>query len=425
MTQQNRRASAALARVQDNPLEPLRASLLAWRQTVLETAISEAGLVPHHVDWEYDQALRVLDALIERPPNASPKPVNSETVAIMLSSNVLVAQPIALAAAGVVAGRRVALRLSSEFPKTSQLVGGLIEDALPSVRVAQDSGSQFVLRHLRHAETSILVVFGDDQWASTYEDLVRRCDRKKFIFQGPAKDPFIVLEDANLEQAARDAVRGAVFNSGQACVSPKRFYAARKVAKEFTELVVQAASVWDRDLPGAKDGLIAIVNQNVVRRLRTQCEDALMRGAKVRFGGRILPRAHGSGYLVEPTVFTGADHSMSIMRDETLGPVIAIRVVADAEEAAAMAEDSRYGLTASVYGNAPELLQRLRLSHGLVCSNGLSLDHYRFDTGVGGFKNSGWIWERNAGSFCRREGQRRPYYVEFQDFGEDSHGGNG
>lgn len=424
MMQHNRRTSVA-TRASDSPLEPLRTALLAWRDTILQTAITEAGSVASHVDWEFDQALRVLDRFIENRPHIPAKPATTETVAVMLPYNILVAMPIALAASGVAAGRRVALRFSSEFPRSSQLVGGLIEEALPSVRVAQDSGRQFVLRHLRRPETSVIVVFGDDHWVASYEDLVRRCDRKKFIFHGPAKDPFIVLEDANVQHAARDAVRGAVFNAGQACLSPKRFYVAKEVADEFTELVVDAASAWDAQQPTASDGLIAIVNKTVVRRLRTQFEDALAQGAKIRFGGRITPRPHGPGFFVEPTVLTGTNHSMSIMRDETLGPVIPIRVVADAEEAAAMAEDSRYGMGASVYGNAPELLQRLRLSHGLVCSNTLSLDHYQFETGVGGFKNSGWIWERHAGSFCRREGQHRPFDVEFQTLGDCGHGGNG
>jgi acyl-CoA reductase-like NAD-dependent aldehyde dehydrogenase len=423
MMQQTRRASVARAKTHENRLEVLRTSLLAWRETIFETAISEAGLIPEYVDWQFRQALQVLDNYIDHHPSVPAKPAATETVAILLPYNILLALPVALAASGVVAGRRVALRFSSEFPKTSQLVAGLIEEALPSVRVAQDSGRQFVLRHLRRPETTVLLVFGRDDWACAYEDLVRRCDRKKFIFQGPAKDPFIVLEDADLEKAASDAVRGALFNAGQACLCPKRFYVAKKIADQFTDLVVHGAKTWESDLPEASDGLLPIVNQNVVRRLRTQLEDALARGAKIQFGGRIVPRPHGPGYLVEPTVLTAVNHGMLIMRDETFGPVIPIRVVTDAEEAAAMAEDSRYGWTASVYGDRPELLQRLRLSHGLVCANSLSLDSYHFDTGVGGFKNSGWIWERSAGRFCRREGQRRPYHLEFQHDDEHPAGG--
>jgi acyl-CoA reductase-like NAD-dependent aldehyde dehydrogenase len=340
-------------------------------------------------------------------------------VAILLPYNTFVALPVALAASGVVAGRRVAIRFSSELPKTSQLLASLLEETVPSLHVAQDSGRQFILRHLRRAETLVLVVFGDDQWAVTYEDLVRRCDRKKFIFDGPAKDPFIVLESANLEQACEDAVRGALFNGGQAPLSPKRFYVVKSVAGEFTRRLLQRMQAWksEREDEGGS-ALLPIINQNVVQRVQAQIEEALAYGAKLRCGGQITARPQGPGYLVEPTVLTGVDHSMVIMRDETLAPVLPVRVVCDADEAAAMAEDSRYGQAASVYGDAPHLVRRLRLSHGLVCENSLAIDRYKFEAGIGRFKSSGWVWERSEDGFCRREGRRKPHYVEFQEMSE-------
>lgn len=395
-------------------LEGLRSALVAWRETIIETALGEAGFGEKYVRWEFDQAIEVLNRFIEADAEKQPAPALSrETVAVLLPYHVPIALPVALAASGVMAGRRVALRVSTEFPKTGQLVGGLIEEAIDGVRLVQDPGRQFILRHLRSPETTVLVVFGDDQWVSTYEDLVRRCETKRFIFQGPAKDPVIVLQNAALDKAAQDAVRGALFHGGQACLCPKRFYVVKKVAKEFTRLVVEALQA-DEHQAQLHDGAVRIMNENVIRRLKTQLEDALGRGGKIRFGGRIMPCADGGGYLVEPTVLTDVNHAMSIMHEETLAPILPIRVVADAAEAAAMAEDSRYGLAASVYGTAPDLLSRLQRSHGTVTANGLALDHYRFDIGIGGFKNSGWVWERSENNFCRREGRRLPYYLEFQ-----------
>lgn len=392
-------------------LESLTDGLLSWREPLVGTAVAETGLEADDVRWAIDRGVEVVRAFLDRP-DLPPSPVSGKGgVAVLLPYNGLAALPVALATSAVVAGRQIEIRLSRVFPRTSQMVGALVEERLPGVRASREGGREFLLRHLRRRDTRVLVVFGHEEWVSLYEDLVRRAEPpKKLLFHGAAKNPFVVLEDADVAAAARDAVRGALRLAGQTSLAPARFYVVKVVAEEFVRRVLEELSVRSR---GRGSEWLVIANPSVVERLRRQLEEAIERGASVRRGGRIEPRPDGPGARVEPTVLTGATHAMTVMRDETFAPVLPIQEVTDAGEAAAMAEDSRYAFAASVYGDAPDLLQRLRKGHGLVCENALPEDRYRFDVGAGGFKASGWIWERTESDFCRREGKHRPWVEAF------------
>jgi acyl-CoA reductase-like NAD-dependent aldehyde dehydrogenase len=204
------------------------------------------------------------------------------------------------------------------------------------------------------------------------------------------KDPMIVLEDADLERAARGAVWAAFMNCGQSCGAIERAYVARSAADEFTSRVVELAGaikVGNPLEPGIGMGPMATAGQLKV--VEEHISDALARGARIRFGGRRI----GSlvGYFIEPTVLTGVDHSMKIMTEETFGPTLPIMAFDSPEEAVALANDSHYGLTASVWTRTRKLASRIaeRLETGSVTVN----DHmYSFvDPGAiwGGIKQTG------------------------------------
>jgi succinate-semialdehyde dehydrogenase/glutarate-semialdehyde dehydrogenase len=162
------------------------------------------------------------------------------------------------------------------------------------------------------------------------------------------KDPMIVLEDADLEKAARGAVWAAFMNCGQSCGSVERVYAARKVADPFTARVIELAkdvkvgNPLDEGIgmgPMATAGQLKVVEEHIA--------DARAKGATVPVGGGRLEGL--AGHFIAPTVLTGVDHSMLCMTEETFGPTLPIMPFDSDDEAVALANDSHYGLTASVW----------------------------------------------------------------------------
>jgi acyl-CoA reductase-like NAD-dependent aldehyde dehydrogenase len=162
------------------------------------------------------------------------------------------------------------------------------------------------------------------------------------------KDPMIVCEDADLERAARGAVWAGFMNCGQSCGSVERVYVARPVAERFTARVVELAKevkVGDPLAEGTGLGPMATAGQLKV--VEEHIADARAKGASVPVGGgRIAGRA---GHFIEPTVLTGVDHSMLCMTEETFGPTLPIMAFDADDEAVRLANDSIYGLTASVW----------------------------------------------------------------------------
>lgn len=205
------------------------------------------------------------------------------------------------------------------------------------------------------------------------------------------KDPMIVLEDASLENAARAAIWGAFCNSGQACASIERCYVHESIAGKFVDLVVKETQLLKQDkaLTEAID-LGAMTNELQLLIVEDHVGDAVAHGAKVRTGGHRLNIS--GGWFHEPTVVTGVDHSMKLMRDETFGPVLPIMTFKTDEEAIRLANDSLYGLTASVFTGDISRGKRLaeQIDAGTVMVNEVVYTHAVAQTPWGGVKQSGY-----------------------------------
>src|SRR5215217_251698 len=205
------------------------------------------------------------------------------------------------------------------------------------------------------------------------------------------KDPMIVFEDANLENAARAAIWGAFCNSGQACASIERCYVHHSIADKFVEIVVKETKLLKQDKPSTGNiDVGAMTNERQLEIVEDHVSDAVERGANVRAGGH---RLDGSpGWFHEPTVVTGVDHSMKLMRDETFGPVLPIMTFRTDEEAVRLANDSIYGLTASVFtrdlGRGKRIAEQI--DAGTVMVNEVVYTHAVAQTPWGGVKQSGY-----------------------------------
>jgi acyl-CoA reductase-like NAD-dependent aldehyde dehydrogenase len=238
------------------------------------------------------------------------------------------------------------------------------------------------------------------------------------------KDPMIVLADADLDRAANAAAWGGMMNSGQICMSVERIYVEEPAYDEFvgklTDEVKKLRQGAD-DAAGPKDvGAMTSPNQTAI--VEDHVNDALAAGARALVGGKRVP---GPGDYFEPTVLVDVDHSMKVMRDETFGPVVGVMKVRDSEEALRLANDSRYGLSGSVFGER-ERAERVarRVECGAINVNDVLVNYFASDVPMGGWKQSG-IGTRHGEygikKFCRPEslvitrfgGKREPTWYPY------------
>jgi acyl-CoA reductase-like NAD-dependent aldehyde dehydrogenase len=221
------------------------------------------------------------------------------------------------------------------------------------------------------------------------------------------KDPMIVLADADLERASSAAAYYSMQNSGQTCVSVERVYVEAPIYDAFVDKVsakVAALRQGASSGPGTVDvgamtfgPQLDIVNRHV--------EQARAAGARVLTGGA----AHDEkGRFYEPTVLVDVDHSMDCMREETFGPTVPIMKVADADEAVRLANDSEYGLAASVWTQDAARGEEIarRVESGVVCVNDAQLNYLALELPMGGWKSSGLGSRHGAGGirkYCRQQ----------------------
>jgi acyl-CoA reductase-like NAD-dependent aldehyde dehydrogenase len=204
------------------------------------------------------------------------------------------------------------------------------------------------------------------------------------------KDPMIVLDDADLDRAANAATYYAMNNAGQVCISAERAYVEEGVYDQFVAKVtdnVRKLRQGESHGPGEVD-VGAIIFPPQVDIIEDHVNDAVDKGARVLTGGKRVDRA---GRYYEPTVLVDVDHTMKCMQDETFGPTLPIMKVHDADEAVRLANDSRYGLAASVWSKnvaRGEDVAR-RVEAGAVCVNDAQINYTALELPMGGWKSSG------------------------------------
>jgi acyl-CoA reductase-like NAD-dependent aldehyde dehydrogenase len=305
------------------------------------------------------------------------------------------------------AGNSVILKPSEVTPLTSLLIAeGLRESGLPEgvFQVATgrgDTGAALV----EHVDM-IMFTGSTRTGRKVAEAAARRLIPCSLELGG--KDPMIVLSDADLERAANTAVYYSMQNAGQTCISIERVYVEAPVYDEFLGKVTEkmrALRVGAPHGPGSVEvGAITFPPQ--LETIEEHVQDAIDKGARTLTGGHA--KHDGGGRFYEPTLLVDVDHTMRIMTEETFGPTLPVMKVANAEEAVRLANDSLYGLGASVFTRDTTRGEEIakRIEAGAANVNDALINYTALELPMGGAKASGLGSRHAAGGirkFCAQQ----------------------
>lgn len=321
-------------------------------------------------------------------------------IGIISPWNFPIAIPIGQMIPALVAGNAILLKPSELTPWCGALIGelfvqaGFPPDLVQVIQGRGDAGAALVAPHTAATGTpgrriDKLIFTGS---VATGKNVAEACARQLIpsVLELGGKDAMIVLADANLEVASSAAVWGSFTNCGQACLSIERIYVVESIAEKFIDLCVsktkklQLGSGLDPDVE-----IGPMINETQLARVEGQLHDAVRRGAKVLCGGKRSPL--GPCFL-EPTVVTEVSPGMALMQEETFGPVLVMCPVRDAAEAVRRANDSRFGLSASVWTRDEKRGAEIaaQLHTGSVMINDVISYYGSCEAPHGGRGESGW-----------------------------------
>lgn len=294
--------------------------------------------------------------------------------------------PLGEAVMSLMAGNTVVIKPSELTPFIGLKIGeifekaGLPENVVQIVTGAGATGAALVESAPDKIMFTGSVATGKKIAESAAENLT------SVVLELGGKDPMIVFADANLELAADAAVWGAFCNAGQSCSSVERLYVEESAAEKLTALIVEKT----KQLKVGKGSeettdIGAMSSQRQLNIVKDHVESFEKDGAKILTGGK------SENLFFEPTVISGANNSMRAMREETFGPTLPIATFKTEDEAIKLANDSEFGLTASVWTRDLAKGKRIaeQIEAGSVCVNEVLYTHGIGQTPWGGFKNSG------------------------------------
>jgi succinate-semialdehyde dehydrogenase/glutarate-semialdehyde dehydrogenase len=293
--------------------------------------------------------------------------------------------PASSTLAALVAGNAVVLKPSELTPATAVRFGQLLrESGVPDAIMQVLPGGGATGAALAQAEIDKLFFTGS---AATGRKVAETCGRRLIpcALELGGSDPAIVLEDADLETAASGIVWGRFSNAGQTCVAPKRAIVVDAVHDAFIKRLEATIAKLVVGVGAAGSDVGPMIRTTQVDVLEAQLRDAQERGA------RVAGAARGTGHFFAPTIVSNASREMRVMREETFGPLLAVIRVRDDEEAIAVANDTPFGLSASVWSRDLARARRIagRIAAGTVHINDAVSVVGMADVPHGGVKQSG------------------------------------
>ncbi|RKZ00125.1 MAG: aldehyde dehydrogenase [Candidatus Hydrothermota bacterium] len=292
--------------------------------------------------------------------------------------------------ASLFVGNTVVLKPSSTTPLVGLAIAQLFKEfdapeGILNVVIGRSAVGEVLVKH---PKTSAILFTGSVETGKRIMEMAAS-GVKKVILELGGKDPAVVMADADLERAANGIVWGAFMNAGQTCASIERVYVHEDVFDKFLELVIEKTKNLTIGDPLDAETDIGPMTTAFQRKLvESHLREAVESGAEVVLGGK---RPFDKGYFFEPTILTGVTHSMRIMRDETFGPTMPIMKFRTLDEAIALANDTSYGLTASIWTRDPNVARKFveNVDAGTITVNDHVFSFGEPEGAWGGVKDSG------------------------------------
>ena len=294
--------------------------------------------------------------------------------------------PLGEAVMSLMAGNTVVIKPSELTPFIGLKIGEIFEKAgLPENVVQIVSGAGATGAALVESAPDKIMFTGSVATGRKIAESAAK-NLTSVVLELGGKDPMIVFADANLELAADAAVWGAFCNAGQSCSSVERLYVEESAAEKLTNLIVEKTRKLKQGAGNdATVSIGAMSSEKQINIVKEHVENFEKEGAKILTGGK------SHDLFFEPTVISGANNSMRAMQEETFGPTLPIATFKTEAEAIKLANDSEFGLTASVWTRNLSKGKRIaeKIEAGTVCVNEVLYTHGIGQTPWGGFKNSG------------------------------------
>lgn len=240
-----------------------------------------------------------------------------------------------------------------------------------------------------HMDVDCLAFTGSGAVGKMFLEYAGQSNMKSVWLECGGKGPNIVLDDADLEKAAQRAATAICFNQGEVCVAPSRLIVSDKIHDDFMQIVVDTARAIEPGDPLDPDTRLgALVEQDHLARVEGYVEKGKAEGAELVLGGD-RPNTNLGGYYLNPTIFVNVTNDMTIAREEIFGPVLSTITVKSDQEAVAVANDTPYGLGATLWGSDISRVHGIArsLRAGTVWVN--NHDHSDITVPFGGYKQSG------------------------------------
>lgn len=282
----------------------------------------------------------------------------------------------------LVAGNSVVFKPSEETPLIAQKYAEIFQEILPKNVLQIVHGNEEQGKALVKADVNLIAFTGSKEAG---KNIMKNASDglKRLILELGGKDPLIVMDDANIDKAARFAVASSFENAGQMCTSTERIFVHESVKEQFIQRTTQIASNYEIgswNNPNTDIG--PIINDNQRKIIKQHINEAIEKGAKLHLGN-----TNRDDSFVEPTVLSEVTDEMEIFKDETFGPVVAISSYTDIEDAIQRANKSDFALGASIFGykNVDKVLKKL--DAGMVGIN----------QGVGSIADTPWVGAKQSG----------------------------
>ena len=285
----------------------------------------------------------------------------------------------------VATNNRMVLKPSEKVPLSALLFADLLYEAgLPPAMLSVITGDprEIADELLTHPAVDLITFTGG---VAIGKYIAGKAGYRRVVLELGGNDPIIVMDDADLDEASTLAVQGSYKNSGQRCTAVKRMLVHEKVAQRFTDLVVDKTRAWKHGNPAdAATDMGTVIDEAAARLFESRVDEAIAQGARLLAGHR------REGALFAPTVIDRVRPEMTVVREETFGPVSPIITFGSLDEAIAISNGTAYGLSSSVCTNRLDVIMRFvnELKVGTV--NVREVPGYRLElTPFGGIKDSG------------------------------------